>query len=67
MRQNTNVIKKNRDYIVTQVGVGERTRFLVEAESPYGLSDGCTFVCRNHPKAQQVYQTGLSAEYSLEE
>jgi hypothetical protein len=62
-----NVIKKNRNYMVTQVGGKDRTRFLVEAENPYGLSDGCNFISRNHPKAQQVYQTGLSAEYMLTE
>lgn len=62
-----NVIKKNRTYSITKIEARERTRFLIEAESPSGLSDACAFVSRNHPKAEQVYQTSQSAEYRLEE
>ncbi len=60
-------IKTTREYIVTKISGDERTRFLVDAESMHGLSDGCAFVTRNHPKAEQVYQTSLSAEYILTE
>ncbi len=60
-------IKTNREYIVTKISGDERTRFLVDAESMHGLSDGCAFVTRNHPTAEQVYQTSLSAEYILTE
>ena len=60
-------IKTTREYIVTKISGDDRTRFLVDAESMHGLSDGCAFVTRSHPKAEQVYQTSLSAEYILTE
>ena len=61
------VIKKSRDYNVVQITSKDRTRFLIDAETPHGLSDACNFVSRNHPKAEQVYQTSQSAEYLLQE
>jgi len=58
-------IKTAREYVVTKISGDDRTRFLVDAESLHGLSDGCAFITRNHPSAEQVYQSSLSAEYLL--